>query len=81
LSEEEKQEAARHIYFVYNTPTTSCAHSSAAFLFGQCRRHQDQPGYRTQAITGSTRMQATTIATFVLGVVLEEASCESSRSI
>ena len=68
-------EAHRHLYFVYNNPDEVLRpfERSAAVL--------DQPAITRvnlttgpQAITGSTRMQATTIETFVLGAVLEEAA-------
>lgn len=68
-------QARRNLYFVYNNPDEVLRpfERSAAVL--------DQPAITRinlttgpQAITGSTRMQATTIETFVLGAVLEEAA-------
>jgi N-acetylmuramic acid 6-phosphate etherase len=73
-SEKERYEASRHLYFVYNNPddVLRSFQRSAALL--------DSPAITRinlttgpQAIAGSTRLQATTIETFVLGAVLEEA--------
>ncbi len=67
-------EVRRRLYFVYNNPDEVLRRltRSAAVL--------DHPAITKinlttgpQAITGSTRMQATTIETFVLGAVFEEA--------
>jgi N-acetylmuramic acid 6-phosphate (MurNAc-6-P) etherase len=68
------QEARRRLYFVYNNPDDVLRPftRSAAVL--------DNPAVTRinlatgpQAITGSTRLQATTSETFVVGAVLEEA--------
>jgi N-acetylmuramic acid 6-phosphate (MurNAc-6-P) etherase len=74
MTERKKQEASRHIYFVYNNP------DDVLRPLERCVSVLDNAAITKinlvtgpQAITGSTRMQATTIATFVLGVVLEEA--------
>lgn len=72
--EKERGEISReNLYFVYNNP------DSILINFERSRRVIENPGITKinlttgpQAITGSTRMQATTIETFVLGVVLEE---------
>ncbi len=72
--EETHGEASRNLYFVYNNP------DHLLLPFHRSRAVLENPGITKinlatgpQAITGSTRMQATTIGTFVLGVVLEEA--------
>jgi len=70
----ESRDSRRNLYFVYNNPDEVLRpfDRSAAVL--------DTPGITRinlatgpQAITGSTRLQATTIETFVIGVILEEA--------
>ncbi len=72
--EAEFAEAQRHLYFVYNNP------DELLRPFSRSATVLDDPAITKvnlttgpQAITGSTRMQATTIETFVLGIVLEEA--------
>ncbi|MFH1573255.1 MAG: hypothetical protein ABIG68_04690, partial [Acidobacteriota bacterium] len=74
LGADRAAEVRRRLYFVYNNPDEVLRpfERSAAVL--------DHPAITRinlttgpQAITGSTRMQATTIETFVLGAVLEEA--------
>ncbi|OGD26984.1 MAG: hypothetical protein A2Y56_14065 [Candidatus Aminicenantes bacterium RBG_13_63_10] len=64
----------RRLYFVYNNP------DSTLMPFERSRAVLEEPGITKvnlttgpQAITGSTRMQATTIETFVIGHVLQEA--------
>lgn len=72
--EEERGEISRkNLYFVYNNP------DNLLINFERSRRVIENNGITKinlttgpQAITGSTRMQATTIETFVLGVILEE---------
>ncbi len=72
--EKERGEISRkNLYFVYNNP------DNILINFERSRKVIENPGITKinlttgpQAITGSTRMQATTIETFVLGVVLEE---------
>ncbi len=65
----------RRIYFLYNNPDDKLR------PFERSRTVIDEPGITKinlttgpQAITGSTRMQATTIETFVLGSALETAA-------
>ena len=74
LTKDGIEEARSNLYFVYNNPDDVLRpfRRSAAVL--------DNPGITKinlatgpQAITGSTRLQATTSETFVVGVVLEEA--------
>jgi len=74
LTDERARESRRNLYFVYNNPDDVLRpfDRSAAVL--------DSPGITRinlatgpQAITGSTRLQATTSETFVVGVILEEA--------
>jgi hypothetical protein len=74
LTETKKQEAARHIYFVYNNPDDVLRPlERCVSVLNNAAITKINLVTGPQAITGSTRMQATTIATFVLGMVLEEA--------
>ncbi len=68
------EEARHNLYFIYNNPDEALRpfHRSATVI--------DNPGITKinlttgpQAITGSTRLQATTSETFVVGTILEEA--------
>ncbi len=68
------EEARRRLYFVYNNP------DDVLRPFQRSARVLDNPAITRinlatgpQAITGSTRLQATTSETFVVGVILEEA--------
>ncbi len=74
IREELKDEARRHLYFVFNNP------EELLFPFERSRRVLTHPLITKinlttgpQAITGSTRLQATTIETYVLGLILERA--------
>ena len=67
-------ESRQNLFFVFNNPAQDLLHleRSRAVLedpfiskLGLCTG--------PQAVTGSTRMQATTIETFVIGLILEEA--------
>ena len=67
-------EARKFLFFVYNNP------DERLMPFTRSRRVISEPGITKinlttgpQAITGSTRMQATSIETVVIGCVLEEA--------
>jgi N-acetylmuramic acid 6-phosphate etherase len=68
------QEARKHLYFVCNNPEAVLYPfaRSAAVLHNPAITHINLTT-GPQAITGSTRMQATTIETFVVGAILEEA--------
>jgi N-acetylmuramic acid 6-phosphate (MurNAc-6-P) etherase len=64
----------RNLYFVYNNP------DERLMPFLRSRKVLEEPGITKinlttgpQAVTGSTRMQATTIETYVVGTVLEAA--------
>jgi N-acetylmuramic acid 6-phosphate (MurNAc-6-P) etherase len=66
-------ETRKKLFFVYNNP------DDRLLPFARSRRVIEEPGITRinlttgpQAITGSTRMQATTIETFVIGCALEE---------
>ena len=66
-------EARKHLFFIYNNPDL------VLLPFARSRAVIENEGITKinlatgpQAITGSTRMQAATIETFVMGVVLEE---------
>lgn len=74
LDDAVREEARRRLYFVYNNPDEVLRpfHRSVSVI--------DNPAITKinlatgpQAITGSTRLQATTSETFVMGIVLEEA--------
>jgi len=67
-------ESRKKLYFVYNNPDDKLK------PFERSRKVLDEPGITKvnlttgpQAITGSTRMQATTIETFVVGSAIETA--------
>ncbi len=67
-------ESRKHLYFVYNNP------DDRLMPFERSRSVLTEPGITKinlttgpQAITGSTRMQATTIETYVVGAVVETA--------
>ncbi len=73
-SELSVDEARRHLFFIYNNPDPQLLE------FDRCRRVIEDPGITRlnlttgpQALAGSTRMQAATIESFVLGVIMEEA--------
>jgi N-acetylmuramic acid 6-phosphate (MurNAc-6-P) etherase len=75
LDEKTHREAQRHLYFIYNNPDDVLRpfHRSVSVI--------DNPAITKinlatgpQAITGSTRLQATTSETFVVGIILEEAA-------
>jgi len=64
----------RHLYFIYNNP------DDRLMPFDRSRRVITEPGITKinlttgpQAITGSTRMQATTIETYVVAAIVETA--------
>ncbi len=68
------QDSRRRLYFVYNNP------DERLLPFERSREVLEEPGITKinlttgpQAITGSTRMQAATIETFVIGHVLQDA--------
>jgi N-acetylmuramic acid 6-phosphate etherase len=74
LNEEKIKQAKNNLYFVYNNP------DHLLLPFDRSRAVIENPAITKlnittgpQAITGSTRMQATTSETFILGIVLEEA--------
>jgi N-acetylmuramic acid 6-phosphate (MurNAc-6-P) etherase len=67
-------ETRKELFFIYNNP------EERLLPFTRSRRVIEEPGITKinlttgpQAITGSTRMQATTIETFAIGCALEEA--------
>ncbi len=74
------QASRRKLYFIYNNPDERLR------PLDRSRAVLDEPGITKinlttgpQAITGSTRLQATTIETFVLGSVLEKAAERTLR--
>jgi N-acetylmuramic acid 6-phosphate etherase len=76
------QDSRKYLYFVYNNP------DEKLLPFVRSRKVIEEPGITKinlttgpQAITGSTRMQATTIETFVIGKVLESALKNTLKSI
>ncbi|MDW7759633.1 MAG: hypothetical protein SCM96_03225 [Acidobacteriota bacterium] len=69
------EKSRKNLYFIYNNP------DDVLRPFDRSRAVLDEPGITRinlttgpQAITGSTRMQATTIETFVVGTVIEAAA-------
>jgi hypothetical protein len=74
------EEARRRLYFVYNNPDEVLrpfARSAAVLDNPAITRINLATG--PQAITGSTRLQATTSETFVVGAILEEALARALR--
>ena len=76
------QETREKLYFIYNNP------DERLLPFERSRRVIEEPGITKinlttgpQAITGSTRMQATTIETFVVGNILQTALERALKSI
>ncbi|MEW6455319.1 MAG: hypothetical protein AB1410_01215 [Acidobacteriota bacterium] len=74
LDKEKIEVARKNLYFIYNNP------DEVLIPFERSRAVIENPAITKinlatghQAITGSTRMQATTIETFVMGIILEEA--------
>lgn len=74
LNDEALQEARGNLYFVCNNPASVLLpfERSAAVLNNPAITHINLTT-GPQGITGSTRMQATTIETYVIGAILEEA--------
>jgi N-acetylmuramic acid 6-phosphate etherase len=74
LSESLQEEARRHLYFVYNNPDEVLRpFNRSASVIGNPAITKINLSTGPQAITGSTRMQATTSETYVVGILLEEA--------
>jgi N-acetylmuramic acid 6-phosphate etherase len=73
-SKETINEAKQHLYFVYNNPNNVLMplDRSRSVLENDAITKISLPS-GPQAIAGSTRMQASTISTFVIGAILEEA--------
>jgi N-acetylmuramic acid 6-phosphate (MurNAc-6-P) etherase len=76
------ESSRKNLYFVYNNPDEKLR------PFERSRKILEEPGITKinlttgpQAITGSTRMQATTIETYVLGHVLQVALDRALREI
>ena len=74
-------QSRKKLYFVYNNP------DEKLIPFDRSRKVLKEPGITKinlttgpQAITGSTRMQATTIETFVIGHILQEALDRTLRN-
>lgn len=72
LTENKINEAENHLYFIYNNP------DDVLEPFDRSRAVIENPGITKinlttgpQAIAGSTRMQAATAETFVMGIILE----------
>jgi len=70
----EPEKTKKKLYFIYNNPDEKLR------PFDRSRQVLDEPGITKinlttgpQSITGSTRMQATTIETFVVGNILQQA--------
>lgn len=72
ITQETLEEARKHLYFIYNNP------DEVLRPLERSRKVIEHPGITKinlttgpQAITGSTRMQATTSETYVMGLILE----------
>lgn len=75
-SADAREEAKRNLFFIYNNPDERLLpfeRSRSVLENQQITKICLATG--PQAITGSTRMQATTSETFVMGVILEHAIC------
>jgi N-acetylmuramic acid 6-phosphate etherase len=66
------RDARNHLYFIYNNP------DDVLLPFDRSRSVLENPAITKinlttgpQSITGSTRMQATTVETFIMGIILE----------
>jgi hypothetical protein len=80
LNKERIQEARRRLYFVYNNPDGVLRpFQRSAAVIDNSAITKINLATGPQAITGSTRLQATTSETFVVGVILEEAICRLLR--
>lgn len=73
LTQEKIDDAKNHLFFMYNNP------DDVLRPFGRSKSVIENPAITKinlttgpQAITGSTRMQAATSETFIMGVILEE---------
>jgi N-acetylmuramic acid 6-phosphate (MurNAc-6-P) etherase len=71
-TEDVSQDAKKHLYFIYNNP------DHILLPFDRSREVLKNPAITKinlttgpQSITGSTRMQATTVETFVMGIIIE----------
>ncbi|MFQ6110034.1 MAG: hypothetical protein ACE5L7_10840 [Candidatus Aminicenantales bacterium] len=76
------EKSRRKLFFIYNNP------DGRLLPFDRSRKVIEEPGVTKinlttgpQAITGSTRMQATTIETFVIGNILQAALDRTLREI
>jgi N-acetylmuramic acid 6-phosphate etherase len=72
LTKDTSMDAKKHLYFIYNNP------DDVLVSLDRSRVVLENPAITKinlttgpQSITGSTRMQATTVETFVLGIILE----------
>jgi N-acetylmuramic acid 6-phosphate (MurNAc-6-P) etherase len=82
LNQKGSAQASKNLYFVYNNP------DQLLLSIDRSREVVENPGITKlnlttgpQAITGSTRMQATTSETFMLGAILEEAIFRMLREL
>ena len=67
-------EAQKNLFFVFNNPPEDLLHlDRSRLVLEDPHISKIELCSGPQAVTGSTRMQATTIETFVLGLILEEA--------
>lgn len=71
------QDAKDHLYFIYNNP------DDVLLPFDRSRAVLENPAITKinlttgpQTITGSTRMQAATVETFIMGIILEFGICD-----
>ncbi|MFC2160719.1 hypothetical protein ACFLRX_03605 [Acidobacteriota bacterium] len=72
LTEETLKEAKNHLYFIYNNPDEVLLPlERSRKVIGQKAITKINLSTGPQAITGSTRMQATTSETYIMGLILE----------
>lgn len=74
LTEATQIDSKKHLYFIYNNPDPlllTFERSKQVIVNGGITKISLFTG--PQAVTGSTRMQATTSETFVMGIILEQA--------
>ena len=70
----DENEARKNLFFVFNNPQTDLLHlDRARLVLEDSFISKIELCTGPQAVTGSTRMQATTIETFVIGIIFEEA--------
>jgi N-acetylmuramic acid 6-phosphate etherase len=76
------EECKQNLFFVYNNPEIQLTRLiRSKSIFDDARISKIPLCTGPQAVTGSTRMQSTTIETFVLGLILENAAREMINEV